>query len=528
MTVRARLALVVFLTGLLTAVGVMVTVGVAFQRLEHERSYDRASAFLDRVLATYDDVLALRERNPDTFEDWLRSLLLFEPDTQLYLLDPDGQVLARTGRAAQPADLRVALGPVRQAAAAGAQGRRAPYVMGDDPEHMNHDAVVAARALRPATIRPDAGVAGYLYVVVQPAPAGGVGPLDRVRSALLGPALAGALSVVAVATLAALWLVAAITRPLRALSDAVDEAARLGFRDEPPPAASRHALQGRPDEFGRLHDGFQSLMAALRRQWQALLALDGFRRESVSNLSHDLRSPLTATAAALETLQQRWSADPARADDRALLDVALRNTRNAARLVRSLGDLARLDEPGFRLELLRVDLAEALDDIGMRFAERARAQGVALHIDLPPEGEAAAVATVDVELFERAVANLLDNAFKFTPPGGHIQLRVRQEGGVEDERAAVAVTVQDTGCGIAEKDQPHLFERYVQARADTAPAGSDGGMGLGLAIVHRIMALHGGSVGLKSAPGQGTAVTLRWPRAPTAPGPALSGPVAPP
>ena len=128
------------------------------------------------------------------------------------------------------------------------------------------------------------------------------------------------------------------------------------------------------DEFGQLTSAFEMMLATLRRQWSALRRLDHFRREGVSNLSHDLRSPLTATAACFETLDARWAGDAAHAEDRRLLEVALRNTRNAARLVQSLGDLAKLDEPEFRLHVVEVDVGELLDDIVHPLCRAGRAQ----------------------------------------------------------------------------------------------------------------------------------------------------------
>ncbi len=506
MTVRSRLALVVFLTGLLTALAVMATVAVAFQRLEHERSYERASTFLDRVLANHADILELHQRNPETFVPWLRSLLLFEPDTQLYLLAADGRVLASSGRMPLDPGFKVALVPVMQAVEAAAQHRRAPYVMGDDPEHMKTDTVIAARALRRSAMRPDQTRVGYLYVVVQPVPLAGLaglsgGRFEIFRSALAGPALAAVLGVVALATLAALWLVVTITKPLRALSDEVAAAARDGFTAQ----AALPAPTLRDDEFGRLQDGFQRLMATLRQQWTQLLELDRFRREGVSNLSHDLRSPLTATAAALETLQRRWAGGTGHDADRQLVDVALRNTHQAAGLVRSLGDLALLDEPSFKIEPMLMDVGEVLDDITLRFAERAAQQGVVLAHE--PLGELRPMSNIDVELFERAIANLIDNALKFSPGGGRITLSSAFEDGL------TVVRVRDSGAGIPAADLPRLFDRLYQSRDGVAPAGSDGGKGLGLAIVKRIVELHGGTLAVASQPGQGTELSLRMPRA---------------
>ena len=498
MTVRLRLALIVFATGLITALGVVIALVVAFERFEHERTYDRANAFLTRVLATRDDLLEQHERRPEELVQWLQNLLLFEPGTQLYLLDAQGRVMSSTCTPPAKVGLQLALAPVQQAAMATPE-QRMPYVMGDDPERMSSDAVIAARALYRSAIRPGHEAAGYLYLVAQQ-PRREAGRMERLRSSVAGPALLALLALIGITTTMAMWIVITVTRPLRQLRDEVAAAARDGFeRTVETPALPRR------DEFGQLQQGFHQLLATLRGQWQRLRELDQFRREGVSNLSHDLRSPLTATVAGLETLQQRWAGDGSRSADLQLVDVALRNTRNAAALVRSLGDLALLDEPSFRLDTVLVDMGELLDDITMRFAERAAQHGVLLRNEL--QGEIAPHAEVDIELFERAVANLLDNALKFTPRGGQITLAAC----VDDGR--VRVTVADSGAGIAERDLPRLFDRLYQSRDSTAPASADEGKGLGLAIVKRIVELHGGSVAVHSAPGQGTVVTLILPRA---------------
>ena len=249
----------------------------------------------------------------------------------------------------------------------------------------------------------------------------------------------------------------------------------------------------------------EMMLATVRRQWTDLRRMDHFRREGVSNLSHDLRSPLTATAACLETLEVRWGIDAARAADRELVTMALRNTRNAARLVQSLGDLAQLDEPAFRLRTELLDAGELLDDIALRFGQRAAAQGVALQTQPAATDAHPPIAALDIELFERAVANLIDNALKFCGVGDRITLGAQ----IRDSR--VEVVVSDTGPGIAEADLPHLFDRFFQSRQSVAPATGEGGKGLGLAIVKRIAELHGGDVRVDSRVGEGTRVTLLLP-----------------
>jgi signal transduction histidine kinase len=329
-------------------------------------------------------------------------------------------------------------------------------------------------------------------------------------------------AVVVLATLLTAWITAAVTRPLRRLTKAVAAVEREGLTAGTADAAltrtpDRFDLHAARDEFGQLASGFRAMLMTLRAQWEALRRLDHFRREGVSNLSHDLRSPLTATAACLETLDTRWAADPARAGDRQLVEVALRNTRNAARLVQSLGDLAQLDEPEFKLHTELVDAAELLDDIALRFAARAERQGVVLVAEAAAD-DLPTFAALDIELFERAVANLVDNALKFCPVGGRITLAASGRidpaaHGSEREpaRQRVEVSVRDSGPGIPAADLAHLFDRFYQSRQSVEPASSDGGKGLGLAIVKRIAELHGGEVSVASEPGHGTTVTLSLP-----------------
>lgn len=505
MSVRLKIALTILLTGLLTAVGVIGTVLLAFERFEHETTYYRASGFLDRVVARHSDMFTMQERYPGDFKRFLSNLVLFEADTQLYLLDHEGTVIAYSGELQLPKGFKVALPPVLQAAGL----EPMPYVMGDDPERMDASAVISARPLHHAGATDLTRPAGYLYLVCHKAtlPPGGIMAL---QSAFAKPTLLLLLAIVALSTCLAAWVSAAVTRPLKQLTETVAAVTKHGIESvavtpEAAGAGARLAQStvGR-DEFGQLHVGIQGMLATLLSQWSMLRRLDHFRREGVSNLSHDLRSPLTATTACLETLETRWAGDADRSGDRQLVEIALRNTHNAARLVQSMGDLAQLDEPEFRLNREVMDATELLDDVALRFAQRAQLRGVALRAETGPS-DAHILLAMDVELIERAIANLVDNALKACGEGHSIFLSAAQLEG------AVHLTVRDTGPGIPIADQAHLFDRFFQSRQTVAPATGEGGKGLGLAIVKRIVEMHQGQVRVASAPGQGTSVTLILP-----------------
>ena len=505
MSVRVKLALTIFATGVVTALLVIATVLYAFQRFEREMTFQRATAFLMRVTSTYDDVLELRRRQPAEFTTWLRNLVLYEPDTQLYLLDREGLVLASTGTAKLAPGFKVSIGPVLAAMRSAKEDpRRTSFVMGDDPERMDADAVVAAEPLRSSGS--STAPAGFLYLVSH-RDTGAGSRWEALRSTFALPSLALIACIVALTTLLAALVIASVTRPLQRLTHAVAALSQRGLEEGSATATQTLLPPASRDEFGQLTSAFEMMLATLRRQWSALRRLDHFRREGVSNLSHDLRSPLTATAACLETLGTRWS-DRASPDDQRLLEVALRNTRNAARLVQSLGDLAKLDEPEFKLNAVAVDVGELLDDICIRFTMPAAQKDIVVRAVHPESPEAIPYARLDIELFERAVANLIDNALKFCPPGSSIEL------GAAVSTNAVAVTICDDGPGIAETDLPYLFDRFFQSRQNVAPATGEGGKGLGLAIVKRIVELHRGEVAIVSAPGRGTRITLTLPLAP--------------
>jgi signal transduction histidine kinase len=504
MTVRLKLALTVFATGLVTALLVVATVVYSFQRFENETAYRRGMVFLGRVVSMYDNIFDMHERSPEEFQRWLRGLVLFEPDTELYLLDPHGTVLAKTGPAILAPGFRVALGPVRDSI----ERMDTAYVMGDDPERMDAGAVIVAKPVQRAIRRDASANAGYLYLVLhtQQLPEG---RWDVLRSSFARPVMDLVVAVVAFTTLLALLIISAVTQPLKKLTAALATLSQRGLSEGLTIASTSPLPAPTKDEFGQLTSAFEMLLDVCRRQWNALRRTDHFRREGVSNLSHDLRSPLTATVACLETLDGRWGETAERADDRRLVEIALRNTRNAARLVQSLGDLAKLDEPEFGLRAETVDAGELLDDIAVRFAERATRLGVALSAEHGSAGDAPLPhARIDVELFERAVANLIDNALKFCPRGSSVVLAARRRAD------RIEVSVSDDGPGIPAADLPQLFDRFYQSCQNVAPATGDGGRGLGLAIVKRIAELHQGDVAVASTLGKGTRVTIELPAAP--------------
>ncbi len=218
--------------------------------------------------------------------------------------------------------------------------------------------------------------------------------------------------------------------------------------------------------------------------------LEQVRKDFVANVSHELRTPLTSIRGYGETLARKLEGQETLHQ---FANSIVRASEGLTALVNDLLDLSRLERPDFALERTGGDLreaaAQAMDLLRERFAQK--------RIRLSLEAaEGVGRASFDHRLIGQVLANLLDNALKYTPEGGDVVVRVSAENGF------VLADVRDTGPGIPEKDLPRLFERFY--RVDKGRSRELGGTGLGLAIVKHIVARHGGSVGVENRREGGT------------------------
>ncbi len=229
------------------------------------------------------------------------------------------------------------------------------------------------------------------------------------------------------------------------------------------------------------------------------------KSEFLANVSHELRTPLTLVLGPLDSLLQNPDlAHGARTTLR-------RVYRNAARLhglVDDLLDFAKAEANKLEPVLETIDLAPVMRELVDDLADAASARELAISFEYAARDAAPAIAEVDRDLFDRIVLNLVSNALKFTPKGGEITLGLRSAGD------HVEVDVRDTGIGIAADKLDVVFRRFEQA--DAGPSRRYGGTGIGLALVHELVKVHGGDVGVESDVGRGSRFWLRLPRSPSA------------
>lgn len=229
-----------------------------------------------------------------------------------------------------------------------------------------------------------------------------------------------------------------------------------------------------------------------------LRRLENLRREFVSNVSHELKTPLTTIQAYTETLLDGAISDPN--NNRKFLERIDEQAERLHKLILDLLSLARIESAEDAYELLPVPVAKTVQVCLDEYLPVAASKGVELQSYPPPES---VVVWVDEEGLLTVLNNLVDNAIKYTPSGGRVSLRWRIDG------RRVVIEVEDTGIGIPKQHQVRIFERFY--RVDKARSRELGGTGLGLSIVKHWVQVFGGTVEVTSDLGRGSIFAVRLP-----------------
>ncbi len=322
------------------------------------------------------------------------------------------------------------------------------------------------RVLVLATPRPPVALLGFLA--------------DEMVPVLSVAGLAALLLSLLLAILLARW----ITHPLQ---DVISAARSV------PAGQARPLKPHGPREVQDLTRNFNEMAARVQASQKS-------QREFVANVSHELKTPLTSIQGFAQAILDGTAESPEARQQAA--GVIHAEAGRMHRLVLDLLDLARLDAGTADLQYSSVNLPGLLNNIAEKFGPLARAAGVDIQVEpasLPP-------VTGDGDRLAQVFTNLVDNALKFTPGGGSITLKPALDGN------EIRVDVADTGSGIPAASLPHIFDRFYQADA-SRPGGQKHGAGLGLAIAREIVQAHGGTISVRSTPGQGSIFSVHLPLA---------------
>jgi signal transduction histidine kinase len=272
------------------------------------------------------------------------------------------------------------------------------------------------------------------------------------------------------------------TRPLRAVSETARRIVETGDLAARVPGAGRR---------GELAVLVQQLNTLLEKNATHVRVL----RETLDNLAHDLRTPLTRLRGTAELALQD-SGDPAQARD-ALLE-CINESDRVRRLLETLLDVSAAEAGALALHRDVIDVRSLVERAEDLYREVAEERGITVSLALPPEP---VLADVDAVRLGQVVSNLLDNALKYTPAGGRVTLALRREA------REIALTVSDTGPGIPLEEREAVFRRLYRRDASR----SQRGLGLGLSLVKAMVEAHAGTVRLDDAPGGGARFEVRLP-----------------
>jgi two-component system, OmpR family, sensor histidine kinase MprB len=445
MSFRARLILV---AAVAVAVAVAVASVAAYFAVRNQLRGQVDDALADRAAVIQRIPIGVVESAPGQFFLRIPGPELGGPDVYVQLYGPQGAVRAQGDDVALPVD-----------------DRTSEVAAGTEDEFYS-DAEVADTHVRILTVPVAPGYAAQIARSLSEVDE----TLGRLRTILIVVTLGG------VGLAAALGLLVARTAlaPVRRLTLATEEVATT--RD-----LSRRMDDEGSDELGRLAASFNTMLAALEESAAS-------QRRFVADASHELRTPLTSLRTNIEVLGRADSLPP-QERERLLADVA-EQLAEMSELVAELVALDRAEEGSAGWDEVRLDLVagEAIE------RARRRRNGIVFNADLGPS-----VVRGVPDAIERAISNLLDNAVKWSPPQGEVDVVV--QGG--------EVAVRDYGPGIADEDLPYVFDRFYRASSARQLPGS----GLGLAIVRRVAEAHGGTVVAERAEGGGTLVRLSFPPA---------------
>ncbi|MDH5222581.1 MAG: sensor histidine kinase [Betaproteobacteria bacterium] len=327
-------------------------------------------------------------------------------------------------------------------------------------------------------------------------------PVTEVYATLNASILRTALLLAAgfvISALAALFMARGMVRPIRTLQEGAQKigAGELGERIDIRTGDELEALAGQFNDMSdELRRSYADLEQKVEERTEQLAVANRHKSEFLANMSHELRTPLNAIIGFSEALRERMFGELNAKQEEYLNDIHA-SGRHLLSLINDILDLSKIEAGRMELDVSTFPAPGTLESTLALVRERAQKKSIGLSLEVDPAiGEVRA----DERKLKQILLNLLSNAIKFTPEGGRIAVDARLNG------AGLEIAVSDNGIGIAPADQAAVFEEFRQVgpRAE--------GTGLGLALTRRFVELHGGSIRLDSAPGQGTTFTFTLPQ----------------
>lgn len=486
-TLQGRLTLALLLSFIV--IGVLSAVIFIYSSREYQR---QVTQVMHRELASHvvDNYLLFENGQPnlDQAKDTFHDLMILGPNFEFYLLDNEGNILSFSAKPSKVKRRSVDLAPIQHYLNTDKVGKP---VFGDDPRGFNRKKIFTA-----AQIMHDEKTQGYMYVIL------GSEIYDEIADVVMNNKIIQWSLWIFIVGLtftlcATLWVTRLITRPLTILTKHVRKVETSGFSKDP---AKGQQIISDMQQWSERRDGdiqtlgvaFKKALEKIHEQYHNIITIDELRKELLSHVSHDLRTPLASLLGYLETWelnQENLSPE----QSKKYVATAKKSAQRISSLVEQLFELAHLDSDNVQVNREPFSIAELVQDVLQKFQLAAENKNIRLHVT--PQ-DASIIVMGDIEKLERVFTNLIENALRHSNNEGSITVRLNNDG------KFVAIEVEDTGIGIPSEDLLHIFDPHYKAGNSVRENTAHGG--LGLAITKRLLELHHSSIHVKSQIDKGT------------------------
>lgn len=448
-----------------------------------QKYYEEANQRLHKGLAqfTNDHLETFVEGdslNGKAIDDLMHSMMVINPDVEVYLLNPSGKIISHVAPKKIVVREEIDLAPIKSFIDAG--GDRC--IKGDDPRDIQGRKIFSA-----APVMNGDQLMGYYYIILASQERAGV-LAELTGSYALGIGLRLILIVIAGAILLGLLALWYQLRHLVPVTEGMEEFQKGNYSAR---------ISTNTGIFNPVSSTFNTMAGQIEQQIEKIQSVDQFRKELIANISHDLRTPLSIILGYVETLQIKGDELSDAQKNRYFNNIS-DSSRRLSGLVQQLFELSNLENNQIKFHSEPFSLSELVHDMLGQYEVLAYAKNIELNC-LDREG--LPLAEGDISQVERVIQNLLDNALKFTPEGGLIEL------GIDHDGKQLKFRITDTGVGIPEEQLSAVFDRYATSK----DGAKKGGTGLGLAIANKIMELHNSKLYVRSQVNKGTTFSFSLP-----------------
>ena len=460
-----------FLLILIILSAVYLYISVFTAEMYFQEANQKLNADIAPHIATENQCFINGKVNEDVLKNVFHNVMIINPSIEVYLLDTKGKILTYFAPEKKIKLKYLPLDPIQKYLENGGK----TFVMGPDPKNEDKE-----KAFSAAKVYEGKSFCGYIYIVLESE------EYDNATQMVFGSYIMrlGFRSMIITLIAAALISLIAlgfIIRNMRKIISAIREFKNGNLK-------ARVKLKGK-GELSEFADNYNEMADTIVHNIEDMKTMDNLRRELIANVSHDLRTPLASIQGYIETILMK-SETLSEEDRTKYMQTILSSTERLKKLVEELFELSKLEARETKPKPEAFSIAELAQDVQQKNLIIAKNKKIELtatfSYDLP-------LAYADIRMMEKVLQNLIENSIKFTDANGKINILLKKE---KDE---ILVSIKDTGVGIPPNEIEHIFDRYNQGKRTK----QNDGVGLGLAIVFKILEVHGINISVNSQPGEG-------------------------